>query len=175
SDHFDFYVHVLRQCCDLNCGTRRGIGFEVGTINFINDLEIAEVGEENRCFDYVVKSKSLSSQNRRDIVHHASSLNSNIAGNNLAGLWIQRDLTAAKNEVAAAHRLRVRSYRPGSFACGNNLLHAAILNADGCCAITATWQLALFADPVFDENLSHFRSGTPGTHPDRQRLLSHHA
>jgi hypothetical protein len=39
-NNFNFHVSVLRQRGDLDSGTRRGILFEIRTINFVHELEI---------------------------------------------------------------------------------------------------------------------------------------
>src|SRR5437879_8916168 len=121
----DLYLRSLGQRGDLDSGTGRGILFEIRAINFVYGLEIFQICEENRCLNDVIKSESFSSQNGCDVVQHAPRLRRDIAGNDLARLRIERNLTAAKEETSAAHRLRVGADRRRRFIRGNDLLHLA--------------------------------------------------
>src|SRR5439155_1090093 len=108
----DLYLRSLGQRGDLDSGTGRGILFEIRAINFVHGLEISQIGEENSCLNDVIKSEPFGSQNGCDVVQHAPRLRRDIAGNNLARLRIERNLTAAKEETSAAHSLRVGADRP---------------------------------------------------------------
>jgi hypothetical protein len=44
----------------------------------------------------MIESQALSLQNASDVVEYAPGLRRNIAGNDLARFWVQRNLTAAK-------------------------------------------------------------------------------
>src|SRR5439155_22425489 len=63
--------------------------------------------------------------NSRDVIEHASGLRGNVARNNLARFWVERNLAAAKKEPSAANRLRIGTNRPRGFACRNDFFHAA--------------------------------------------------
>src|SRR6266404_3183213 len=127
-DHFDFHIGSSRQRGNLDCGTGRGILFKIRAVCFVYSLKVGEVGEKDRRFDDVVESHSLSSQEGCDVVENSPGLRSNIARNNFARLWVKRDLAAAKQESAGAHRLRVRADRRRRFAGENALFHVADCN-----------------------------------------------
>jgi len=99
--------------------------FEIRPVDFVHNLKVIEIRQENGGLNHVIKSESLCSQKGCDIVQHPTGLRGDIAGNDLAGLRIERNLTAAKEETSAAHRLRVGANRSGRFVRGNDLLHLA--------------------------------------------------
>ena len=102
---------------------------EIRAINFVNGLEVAEIGKEDCCFDNVFESQALGFQNGSNVIEHAPGLRGDVAGDNVAGFWIERNLATAKQEISAAHRLRVRSDCCRRFARRDDFLHAAILTA----------------------------------------------
>src|SRR5262245_31545615 len=122
-NYLDFHIYSFGQRRDLDGGTGWRILLKIRTINFVNGLEIAEVGEEDRCLHDTVESQSLSSQDTRNVVHYAPGLHSDVALDDLAGCWVERNLPTAKKEASVANRLRVRTNRARSFACGNDFLH----------------------------------------------------
>ncbi len=96
SDHFDFNVRALRQGGNLHGRTRWRILFEIGAVYFVYRLKIAHIGEVNRGFDNVVESNSASSQDGSDVLHYATGLRGDVAGNDLARLRVEGNLPAAK-------------------------------------------------------------------------------
>src|SRR5206468_10740667 len=90
-----------------------------------------------------------------DVVEYASGLDGNIPGNDLARFWVKRNLAAAKYEASAAHRLRVRTNRPRSFARGNNLFHAG---DSSCKAKSNNERLPLFVSRLSRRYLAAFPS-----------------
>src|ERR1051326_101530 len=128
SNNFHFNICLLRQRCHLHSRTSGRILFEIRGIDFVHGLEIRDVSKENGCFDHVIERKPFSSQKAREVVQPPPGLRPDVAGNNLARFRVQRDLTAAKDEVSAAHSLRVRPDRSRRFLRGNDLLHVSDCN-----------------------------------------------
>ena len=95
------------------------------SIDFVNDLKIAEISEEDDCFHDILENQALGFQNGSNVVKHAPGLRGDVAGDNLAGFWVERNLAAAKQEISATHRLRVRSDCRRRFARRDDFLHAA--------------------------------------------------
>ena len=125
---FDLYLCSPGQRRDLDSGAGRGILFEIRAINFVYGLEIAKISEENCRLNDVIKSEPLGSQNGCDVVEDSPRLRRDIAGNNLARFRVERNLTAAKKEASAAHRLRVGADRRRCFVRGNDFLHVGDCN-----------------------------------------------
>src|SRR6266852_6603600 len=73
-NNFDFHVGSFRQRGDLDGGTGRGILLEIRPIDFVNHLEITEVGKEDGCLDDIVESQTLGSQNGCDVIEDAPCL-----------------------------------------------------------------------------------------------------
>src|SRR6266496_4231839 len=128
SNNFDFHICAFGQTRDLDSGTSGRFLLEIRAVDLIHGWKIAKIGEENCCLDHTVKTKPLGSQHSSDVVQNASSLCVDIAGNNLAGFGIERNLAAAKEETSAPHRLRVGTDRRWRFVGGNDLLHVADCN-----------------------------------------------
>src|SRR6266496_1393586 len=128
SNNFDFHICAFGQTRDLDSGTSGRFLLEIRAVNLIHGLKIPKIGEENCCLDHTVKTKPLGSQHSSDVVQNASSLCVDIAGNNLTGFGIERNLAAAKEETSAPHRLRVGTDRRWRFVGGNDLLHVADCN-----------------------------------------------
>src|SRR4029077_427236 len=100
---------------DLDGGTSGRILLETRAINFIHGLEIAKISEEDGCLDHIIERESLGSQNGCDVVQYPPGLRGDISGNDLARFGIERNLTAAKQEVSAAHGLLVGTDRRRCF------------------------------------------------------------
>jgi preprotein translocase subunit SecA len=90
-------------------------------------LKIAQIGEEDGCLNYIIERYSLGFQNGCNVIEHAPGLGGGVAGDNLTGFWIERDLTRAIDCRSNTHRLRVGADGGRRLARGNDLLHAASL------------------------------------------------
>ena len=102
--------------------------FEIRPVDFVHNLKVIEIRQENGGLNHVIEIKSLRSQKGCDIVQHSTGLRGDISRNDLPRLRIERNLTAAKEETSAAHSLRVGADRRGRFVRGDDLLHAADSN-----------------------------------------------
>src|SRR5437588_11951896 len=60
-DHLDLNISALGQSRDLHRRTRGRVGFEIGAVEFVDGLEIGQIGQENRRFDDVFESQSFRS------------------------------------------------------------------------------------------------------------------
>src|SRR5438067_8660745 len=130
-DRLDLHACVLRQGGNAHRRTRGRALREVGRVNFVHLLEIAEVRQEHRRLYDVGQGELLRFQDRRDAIEHPPGLLRDIFGNDLAGFWIERDLSGAKDQRAGPDRLRVRPDRCRSLGRGNDLLHPASLAGKG--------------------------------------------
>src|SRR5205085_12159542 len=118
---------VLRQRRNADSRSSRRILREVGRINFIHLLEIAEVGQEHGGLDDVGERQAFGFQDRNHVIEHAPGLLRDLFGNNLPAFRIERHLACAKNERAGPDGLRVRPDRRRRVGGGNDLLHPASL------------------------------------------------
>jgi hypothetical protein len=122
---FDFDLGPFRQGRYLDCRSRRRLLLEIRAISLVNGLEIAEVGKEDRCFHNVLEREALGFQNSSNVIKHTPGLRGDVAGDNLAGFRVERNLAAAKQEISATYRLRVRADCRRRFARRDDFLHAA--------------------------------------------------
>ena len=60
-NHFDFHIRSFWQGGNLDCGTGRGILFEIRSVNFVYGLKVGEISQENGCFDDVIKGQTFRS------------------------------------------------------------------------------------------------------------------
>src|SRR5260370_25638195 len=104
-DDFDFDVRSLRQGRDLDRGTGRLVFFYIQTVNFVHRLKITQVGEEDRGLHDVLERQTLGSQNGCNVLKNPSGLCANVAGHDLPGFWIERDLSRAIDCRSNAHGL----------------------------------------------------------------------
>ena len=86
-------------------------------VNCIHTRKISEIGHKHRAFDDIGKSQLLVVEDGFDILEHAFGLRFDVAGNQIAGRGINRDLPGAKKQIANPHGLIVRTDRSGRF-CG---------------------------------------------------------
>ena len=105
------------------------VRFEIGAIKFVYRLEVGEIGEENGRLDDVSEIQSLCPEHGCDVFHYPPRLCINVAGNDFASLWIQRDLAGTKDEIANTNGLRVRPDCRGGLRGGDDFLHGAMLAA----------------------------------------------
>src|SRR5437870_7604884 len=98
--------------------------YEVGPVNFVHGLEIGEVDQKNGCLHDVFKGQAFGFQNSCDVVENALCLRLDAAGNDLAALGIERDLSGAVNCRSNADGLRVRPDGCGCVGSGDDFLHA---------------------------------------------------
>ena len=134
-DDFNFDGGAFREGSDLNGGAGGGVGFEVGAVKLVYGLEIGEVGQENGRLDDVSEIQSLCPEHGCDVFHYPPRLCINVAGNDFASLWIQRDLAGTKDEIANTNGLRVRPDCRGGLRGGDDFLHGAMLAA--ACAMSS--------------------------------------
>ena len=146
-DDFDFDGGAFRQGSDLDGGAGGGGGFEVGAVKLVYGLEIGEVGQENGRLDDVSEIQSLCPEHGCDVFHYPPRLCINVAGNDFASLWIQRDLAGTKDEIANTNGLRVRPDCRRGLRGGDDSLHAAML-------------------PVFFADAAKMRSDRAATSPE---------
>src|SRR5436309_69986 len=94
------------------------------TLNFITGFKVGEIHEENRHLGNVLKSQPFGLQDGRDVVENAAGLDVNAASQDLAGLWVQRNLPGAVNCRSNADGLRVGPDGCGCVGSGDDFLHA---------------------------------------------------
>src|SRR6266404_7816824 len=97
-DRFDLDPGVFRQRGNTDRRTRRRVLSEVGRVDFVHLLEVAEVSQEYRCFHDICQRELFRLQNRGHAVEDAFGLLRNVFGNDLAGFRIERDLPRTKDE-----------------------------------------------------------------------------
>ncbi len=128
-DHFDFDFRAFRQSGHLYGRAGRGLAAEIGAVDLVDYLEIAEVGEKDRCFQYVGQREAFRFQNTADVVHHPPGLRCNVVGHNLPTFGVQRNLAAAKDKIAGTNGLRIRADGGRGIGGRDNFLHPARLAA----------------------------------------------
>lgn len=95
-DDFDFDDGAFGQSGDLNRGTGREIVREIFRVDFVHAREVGEVRQEHGAFDDVREGKFLILQNGFYVFQDAFGLRFDIAGNEVSGGRIKRDLPRAK-------------------------------------------------------------------------------
>ena len=60
-NHFYFHIRSLWQGGNLDCGTARGILFEIRAVCFVYGLKVAEISQEYGCLDDVIKGQTVRS------------------------------------------------------------------------------------------------------------------
>ena len=113
--HLNFHSRVFRQCGDLNRGARREIFREIPRVNLIHAREVGEVRHENRGFNDIRERQLLVVQNRFHVLQDALGLGLDVAGNQVAGGRVNRDLAGAEQQIADAHGVVVRADGGGRF------------------------------------------------------------
>ena len=129
SNNFNFNLRVFGKRGHLYRGPCWRVRFEIGAIKFVYRLEVGEIGEEDRRFDDVIETESLCPEHGCNVFHYPPRLRINVAGNDFASLWIQRDLAGTKDEIANTNGLRVRPDCRGGLRGGDDFLHGAMLAA----------------------------------------------
>lgn len=102
-DDFNLHVRAFGQRGDLDGRTRREIFREILRVNLVHASEVREVRQEHRGFHDVGERQLLVVQNRLHIFQHAVGLRFDVAGNQIAVLRVNRDLSGAEEQVASAH------------------------------------------------------------------------
>src|SRR4051812_37145901 len=97
-DRLDLDARIFGQSRNADRRTRRWACGEVGRVDFVHLLEVAEVGQEHSRFHDVRHGQPFRFQDRSHAVEYASRLFRDVFGNDLAALGIEWNLTSAKNE-----------------------------------------------------------------------------
>src|SRR5438552_18161786 len=129
SNNFNFNLRVFGKRGHLYRGPCRRVQFEIGAIKFVYRLEVGEIGEENGRLDDVSEIQSLCPEHGCDIFHYPPRLCINVAGNDFASLWLQRDLAGTKDEIANTNGLRVRPDCRRGLRGGDDFLHRDMVAA----------------------------------------------
>ena len=101
-DYFDFYVCGFGKRGDLDRGAGRKIVGEIFRVDFVHTGEVAEVGQEHSAFDDVGESQFLVVQDGFYVLEDALGLSFDVAGDEVTGRWVERDLAGAKEQIADA-------------------------------------------------------------------------
>ena len=103
----NLHAGVARQPGSLNRGTSGLVLSKVLAVDFIHPGELVHISEKDRSLDDSIKAASSSPQDSRQVLENLLSLFRDIAGNKLAGLWIDGNLSRRKEEPSGFDRLRV--------------------------------------------------------------------
>src|SRR3989442_7315557 len=95
-NHFDLHSGAFRQRRNLHSRASRRLVVEVGTVDFVYDLEIAEVSEEDRRFRNVSQGKSFRFQKAADVIQHSPGLLTDVIRDYLAASRVERNLATAE-------------------------------------------------------------------------------
>ena len=86
---------------------------EIGGHDLVDLGEVHQVGQEHGQLDGIGERAAGGQRDRGDVVEHAANLGLDVAGDQLAGDWIERDLAGNIDRVAGAYRLRIGADRLG--------------------------------------------------------------
>src|ERR1041385_4275459 len=82
-------------------------------IDFVHGGKISKIRQKYCALDHVNKCELLVLQNRFHVAQHSFSLSFYIAGDQIPGGGVYRDLASAKKKIPNAHRLIIRPNRSG--------------------------------------------------------------
>lgn len=108
-DDFDLHRRGFGQRGDLHGGAGRKIIGEIFAVDFVHAGEVGEVGEEHGGFHDIRKGQPLVIEDGLDILQHAVGGHLDVAHDEIAVLGVDRDLAGAKQQVADAYGVVVRS------------------------------------------------------------------
>src|SRR5438105_3999368 len=118
-DRVDLHARAFRQGGHLHRRARRWGGGKALGVRLIHGLEVAEVDEIDRGLHDVAETAARGREHRAEVVEHAVRLRGDVSADELAGLRVDRDLSAEKEKITGADGLRVRADRSGSVERGD--------------------------------------------------------
>ena len=96
SDDFNLDGCAARQGGDLHGGAGGEIAGEMLRIHLVHRGEVGEVGEENSDLHHVREAETLVIEDDLDVLQHTLGLNFDVANDELACGWIERDLAGTE-------------------------------------------------------------------------------
>src|SRR5215813_4104298 len=113
---------LSRHDLDLDGGAERQGGglnrcpgriwcLEIARINRVHRTEILHIREVDGGLHHVVEGLTRRFQHGRDVGEYLLGLSADVAGDELAGRWIKRDLAAEKEQISSTHSGGKWSYR----------------------------------------------------------------
>ena len=110
SNDFDLDICAFGQGSHLDGGAGWKFLREIFGIRFVHAGEIGEVRQEHCAFDYVGECQFLIIQNRFHIQQYPFGLGCDITSDQVAGRWVNGNLSGAKKKIPCAHGMVIRSY-----------------------------------------------------------------
>src|ERR1035441_8224414 len=122
-NHVNFNQNILRKPGDFDGGARRGRLLEVAAVDFVHGGEICHVLEEDGAAQNLLQAAARGLQNGGEVLEHAVGLRAYIAGDDLRGGGIDRDLSGSKDQPRGSNGLRVRPNGLRSLLGGDHFAH----------------------------------------------------
>ena len=108
-DDLDLHAGRARESGDLDGGSCREIASEILAVDFVHAGKFGEVREEDRALHDVCEGQSLVIEDALHVLQHAPGLVLDVAGDELSGGRVERNLTGAEEQVTDTDGVVVRT------------------------------------------------------------------
>src|SRR5581483_186337 len=144
--HLDLHLRPHRQRRDGDGGAG-GIGLgDVGLVDLVDGGEVAHAGEEDGGLDDVREREARGTEDCLQVLERLAGLRGDVAGDQLAGGGIERDLAGDEDEVAAFDRRGIGADGLGLRRGDGFLGHRSLPQPARCGAILVQASIRPFTD-----------------------------
>jgi len=128
-DEIDFDAGVFGKTRDFDGGAGGRSGGEIAGVDLVHGGEIVHVLEIDGGLDDAVERRAGSFEDSFEIFEDAGGLRGDVAGNELLGGGVERNLAGKKKKAVGANGLRIRADGARAAVGGDDVAHDGHLSA----------------------------------------------